>query len=164
MVLIRDAVEADLPELLNIYNDAIRTTAATFDLEEQTLEQRKIWFKKYGDRHPLIVAEIDGQVAGYCSLSTFREKDAYGRSTEISVYIAQAHRGKGIASLLMTEILARATKLGFHTILAGITGGNEASVKLHKKFGFQFIGCFKEVGYKFDQWQDVHFYQLILPE
>ena len=163
MVLIREAIEADLPEILEIYNDAIRNTVATFDLDEQTLEQRKIWFKKYGGKHPLLVAEIAGQVAGYSSLSTFREKDAYARTTEISVYISESHRGKGIASQLMTEILKRAKQLGHHTIIAGITGGNEASVKLHKKFGFEFVGTFKEVGYKFDDWQDVHFYQLMLP-
>ncbi|MGD8192111.1 N-acetyltransferase family protein [Brevibacillus ginsengisoli] len=162
MVLIRDAIEADLPEILDIYNDAIRNTVATFDLVEQSLEQRKLWFQKYGGKHPLIVAQSEGQVAGYCSLSTFREKDAYAKTTEISVYISEAHRGKGIASLLISEIIKRASLLGHHTIIAGITGGNEASVKLHKKFGFEFIGTFKEVGYKFDDWHDVHFYQLML--
>lgn len=161
--MIREATEADLPEILEIYNEAIRNTVATFDLEEQSLEQRMLWFRKYGGRHPLIVAEVEGQVAGYCSLSTFREKDAYASTTEISVYISEAHRGKGIASILMTDIIDRAKQLKYHTIIAGITGGNEASVKLHKKFGFEFIGNFKEVGCKFDAWQDVHFYQLMLP-
>ncbi|PLR94691.1 GNAT family N-acetyltransferase [Bacillus sp. T33-2] len=163
MVLIRDAVIHDLPAMLDIYNDAIRNTTATFDLEEQSLEQRELWFRKYGGKYPLIVAEAEGEVAGYCSLSPFRDKEAYARTTELSVYISEHHRGKGIGASLMKEILHRAAQLQYHTIIGGITDGNEASVRLHEKFGFEFIGRFKQVGYKFNQWQDVSFYQLILP-
>ncbi|SDN12540.1 phosphinothricin acetyltransferase [Fictibacillus solisalsi] len=162
MVHIRDALLRDLPALLDIYNEAIRTLTATFDLEEQTLEQRKKWFEKYGGAFPLIVAKVDGKVAGYGSLSSFRDKEAYARTTEVSLYISSEFRGQGIGKELMKEILQRARNLGYHTVIGGITGGNESSVHLHKKFGFEFVGCLKEVGYKFDQWQDVHFYQLIL--
>ncbi|KSU81893.1 phosphinothricin acetyltransferase [Fictibacillus enclensis] len=162
MVHIRDALPRDLPALLDIYNEAIRTLTATFDLEEQTLEQRKKWFEKYGGAFPLIVAKVDGKVAGYGSLSPFRDKEAYARTTEVSLYISSEFRGQGIGKELMKEILQRASNLGYHTVIGGITGGNESSVRLHKRFGFDFVGCLKEVGHKFDRWQDVHFYQLIL--
>ncbi|MBP3041723.1 N-acetyltransferase [Bacillaceae bacterium Marseille-Q3522] len=162
MVLIREAVLRDLPAMLEIYNEAIRNSAATFDLEEQTLEQRQKWFEKYGGNYPLIVAETDGKVVGYSCLSHFREKPAYRHSTEISVYITATLRGKGIGKLLLQEIIDRAKKLGFHTVISGVTAGNEASEKLHEKAGFTLIGRFKEVGLKFGKWQDVHFYQLIL--
>ncbi|MFS1511250.1 N-acetyltransferase family protein [Chengkuizengella sp. SCS-71B] len=161
-MIIRDAVETDLPNILSIYNHAILTTTATFDLEKQTLEQRKEWFSHYGKKHPIIVACIDDHVAGYCSLSPYRSKAAYNRTVELSVYIDEKYRGKGIAKNLMTEIIQRAKGLGHHVIISGITKGNDASVKMHEQFGFEYIGCFREVGYKFDTWLDVLFYQLII--
>jgi len=126
------------------------------------LDERKTWFKKYGSKYPLIVAELNGQVVGYSCLNPFREKAAYCLTTELSIYISKEHRGKGIGTSLMEEILKRATKIGFHVVISGITGGNQASVKLHEKFGFEFAGCLKEVGFKFGEWQDVHFYQLMI--
>jgi L-amino acid N-acyltransferase YncA len=164
MLHIRDAVLNDLPAMLEIYNDAIRNLTATFDLEEQNLAERKNWFEKFGGKYPLIVAEMNGEVVGYSSLSKFREKPAYSHSTELSVYISSIHRGRGVGSALMKEILHRAAKLSYHTVIGGIVGGNEVSVKLHEKFGFEYVGCFKEVGFKFGEWQDVHFYQLIFPQ
>ncbi|WP_409294544.1 N-acetyltransferase family protein [Peribacillus sp. SCS-26] len=161
-MIIRDAVECDLPFLLDIYNEAIRNTAATFDMKEQTLAERRQWFSKYGGDYPLLVAEIDGRAAGYCSLSPFRDKEAYRQTVEISIYIDAAYRGRGAAGRLMGAIIEKARSSGFHVIMAGITAGNDTSVEMHKKFGFQYAGCFREVGYKFDQWQDVLFYQLIL--
>lgn len=162
MLNIREALLRDLPGILDIYNDAIRTLTATFDLEEQTLEERKAWFEKYGEKNPLIVAKVDGKLAGYCSLSPFRDKAGYARTTELSLYISPEFRGQGVGQALLEDIIRRAAELGYHTVIGAITGGNEASVKLHKKYGFEFVGCFKEVGYKFEEWQDVHFYQLIL--
>ena len=159
---IRNPVIEDLPAMLKIYNDAILNLTATFDLIEQTLEDRQPWFDQHGGKYPLIVAELDGEVVGYCSLSAFREKEAYDKTSEVSIYISTSHRGYGIGSALLKEILLRANELNYHTIIAGITSGNEGSVRLHEKFGFEFIGRFKEVGYKFNEWQSVDFYQLIL--
>ncbi len=161
-VKIRDAIEQDLPSMLAIYNHAIVNLPATFDLEKQNLEERKGWFQQFGDYYPLIVAELDGRIAGYCCLSAFRTKPAYSRTAELSVYLDPEFHGQGIGSLLMAEILHIAKARDFHVIVAGITGGNETSVKLHDKFGFEFVGCFKEVGYKFNAWQDVWFYQKII--
>lgn len=162
MVQIRDAVLHDLPAMLAIYNHAIRNLIATFDLEEQSLEQREVWFHQHGHNYPLIVAESEGIVVGYSCLSSFRAKPAYARSTELSIYIAENQRGKGIGTALMAEILRRAEQLEYHTVISGITGGNEASVRLHENFGFVFVGKFQEVGFKFGEWQDVHFYQRML--
>ncbi|WP_243297991.1 GNAT family N-acetyltransferase [Bacillus litorisediminis] len=164
MLHIREAVLNDLPAMLEIYNEAVRTLTATFDLEEQTLEERTLWFEKFNERYPLIVAELNGEVVGYSSLSKFREKPAYSQSTELSIYISSKHRGYGIGSALMKEILRRAKKLGYHTVIAGITAGNEESIKLHEKFGFEYMGRFKEVGYKFGEWQDVLNYQYMITQ
>ncbi|WP_206916251.1 GNAT family N-acetyltransferase [Alicyclobacillus suci] len=159
---IRDAVIDDLPSLLDIYNYAIRTSAATFDLAEQTLAERREWFTHYGDKYPLTVADIDGHVVGYCSLSRHREKAAYAKTVESSIYIHPDYQGHGIGKALMVDMLARAKALGHHVIIAGITDGNAASRKLHERLGFTYVGCFKEVGFKFEQWQDVHYYQYMV--
>jgi len=159
---IRQATLEDLPEMLAIYNDAILHLTATFDLVEQQLEERGRWFDQHGGRNPLIVAEVEGSIAGYASLSPFREKEAYKDTTEISIYLSGDYRGQGIGKALMAEIIKLAEQLEYHVIIAGITTGNEGSVHVHKKFGFEFIGTFKEVGFKFGEWQSVDFYQLIL--
>ena len=164
MVHIREANISDVPAMAEIYNQAILETVATFDLVPQSMEDREIWFAKYGGQYPLIVAEIEGKIAGYSSLSAFRDKEAYARTTELSIYISPTSQGNGVGKLLMEEILKRAKSLHHHVVIGGITGGNEVSVRLHKRFGFEFVGAFKEVGYKFDEWQDVHFYQLILKQ
>ncbi|MCP3032287.1 N-acetyltransferase family protein [Halobacillus sp. A1] len=162
MLHTRDAVLEDLPIMLDIYNEAVRDLTATFDLEEQTLEERKSWFSKHGEKYPLIVAELDGQASGYCGLSSFRGKPGYAYTAEVSVYVSSIQQGKGIGSVLLKEILQRAFDLGYHTIIGGISGDNPQSVQLHKKFGFTYAGSLKEVGYKFGEWQDVHFYQYII--
>jgi L-amino acid N-acyltransferase len=162
-IVVRDARRRDLPALLEIYNDAITSLPATFDLEPQTLRQRSKWFAEHGGRYPLIVAESEGRVLGYASLSSFRDKPGYSKSVEDSVYVHKDARGKGVGKALMKEILSRAVRLGYHTVIAGIVPPNQASVRLHEGFGFAYVGNFREVGFKFSRWQDVAFYQLFLP-
>ncbi|WP_075980040.1 GNAT family N-acetyltransferase [Bacillus massilinigeriensis] len=162
MITIREAIDDDLPEMLEIYNDAIANLTATFDLEKQTLEQRKVWFAEHGGQYPLIVAEEDGQIAGYCCLSPYNKKRAYSKTTELSVYLSEKFRGKGIGTALMREIIVRARELGFHTIISLITSGNDGSIKIHENLGFTYVGTIKEVGFKFGKWQDVSYYQLML--
>lgn len=163
MIQIRDGRIEDMSSLLQIYNWAVRNTTATFDLEEHTLQAREEWFSHFGDKYPLLVAEDDGEVLGYSCYHQFRDKEAYAKSVELSVYIDEKHHGRGVGKALMAALLQRAEQAGIHALIAGITAGNEASVKLHERFGFEQVGIFKEVGYKFDTWQDVLFYQLILP-
>ncbi|MFB5677759.1 GNAT family N-acetyltransferase [Paenibacillus terreus] len=112
MIRLREAILQDLPEMLAIYNEAVLNSAATFDLEAQTLEERTVWFNIHGGKYPLIVAELEGKVAGYACLSPFRAKPAYAYSTELSIYIDAGFRGHGIGSTLMTDILNRAADLG----------------------------------------------------
>ncbi len=161
-IVVRDARKRDLPALLEIYNDAIAKLPATFDLEPQTLRQRARWFSEHGGRHPLIVAESQGRILGYASLSSFRDKPGYSKSVEDSVYVHKDARGKGVGKILLKGILARAVRLGYHTVIAAIVPPNEASVRLHQGSGFAYVGNFREVGFKFSRWQDVAFYQLFL--
>jgi L-amino acid N-acyltransferase len=162
-IVVREAREKDLPEILEIYNHYVRTSAVTFDLEPISFVERKKWFLEHRGKHPLIVAEFNDRVIGYASLSEFRDKPGYSNSVEDSIYIDRDFQGKGVGKLLMEEILSRAIELGYHTVIAGIVPPNEASVKLHEGFGFKVVGTFPEVGFKFSRWQDVIFFQLFLP-
>lgn len=162
-ISVRDARPSDLPTLLQIYNDTVLTSPATFDLVPQTLAQRKKWFSEHGRTFPLVVAEGQGRVLGYASLSQFRDKPGYSKSAEDSIYVHKEFQGKGVGKALMRVVLERALSLGYHTIIAAIVPPNEASVRLHEGFGFAYVGNFKEVGLKFSRWQDVVFYQLFLP-
>jgi phosphinothricin acetyltransferase len=106
---------------------------------------------------------MQGRILGYASLSKFRDKPGYSKSVEDSIYVRRDFQGKGVGKVLMKGILARAVRLGYHTVVAGIVPPNEASVRLHEGFGFVYVGNFKEVGFKFSRWQAVTFYQLFLP-
>lgn len=161
-MIIRKAEIKDLKELLDIYNYEVEHGVATFDLKLKTLEEWKGWFSTHNvDNHPLFVAEVNNCVAGYASLSSYREKEAYKATVELSIYIGADYRKKGIASALMAFILEEARKdEGIHTVVSVITAGNEASRKLHEKFGFEYCGTIKEVGIKFGEYRDIENYRL----
>lgn len=161
-MIIRKAEIKDLEELLEIYNYEVKHGVATLDLEEKTLEEWKEWFYAHNvDNHPLYVAEVDNSVAGYATLSSYREKEAFKSTVELSIYIGEAYRKKGIAAALMEFILKEAKKdERTHTVVSVITSGNEASQKLHEKFGFEFCGTIKEVGMKFGEYRDIDNYRL----
>lgn len=161
-MLIRKAELRDLEELLEIYNYEVVYGVSTFDLHPKTLEERRQWFDSHNiDNHPLLVAEIEGHAAGYASLSSYREKEAYRSTVELSVYVGAAYRRRGVADALMKAILelARADE-SIHTVVSVITGGNEASIRLHNKYGFTYCGCMHEVGYKLGAYRDIENYEL----
>ncbi|MEO3946823.1 N-acetyltransferase family protein [Gorillibacterium sp. CAU 1737] len=164
MLTFRDAVREDVPDLLRIYNHYVQTSTATFDLEPQTLEDRLEWFSHYGGSYPILIAEWQGQIAGYAYLSVFRAKPAYRPTAESSVYLDKAYCGQGIGKALLQELIQRSRSLGYHSLIACITVGNDTSVHLHEQFGYRKVGHFPETGWKFGTWHDVLFYQLMLEE
>lgn len=161
-MIIRKAENSDLQELMDIYNYEVVNGVATFDMAPKTLEERKEWFEAHSsEKYPLIVAEINGKVVGYASLSKYREKAAYQTTVELSVYIARAFWGQGVATKLMEQILEMARQEeSIHTVVSVITAGNEVSSKLHRKFGFEYCGTIKEVGMKFGKYLGVEHYRL----
>ncbi len=161
---IRTAEERDLEALLDIYNYEVLHGTATFDIHPKTLEERRVWFLEHNiDNHPLIVAELDGAVAGYASLSSYRDKEAFAAAVELSVYVASDFRGRGVASALMESILQTAReRQDIHTVISVITSGNEVSVRLHEKFGFTDCGTMIEVGEKFGKKLGIVNYQLMV--
>ena len=163
MVHIRNAEEKDLPAILAIYNDVIVNTTAVYDYEPHTPAMRLAWFNvKKEQGFPVFVAEENGKVLGLSSIGPFRAWAAYQFSVENSIYVAAEARGKGIGKMLMPPIIDAARQLGMHTMLAGIDASNEASIQLHKDFGFEEVAHFKQVGWKFGRWLDLKFLQLII--
>jgi L-amino acid N-acyltransferase YncA len=162
-MIIREAIEADLPQLLAIYNDIILHTTAVYDYEPHTLEMRKQWIEaKKLQGFPVYVAEEDGKIFGFSSIGPFRAWAAYKYSVENSVYVAGEARGRGIGKLLIPPLIETAKKLQLHTIIASIDATNEVSLRLHKSFGFEEVAHFKQVGWKFERWLDLKFLQLII--
>ncbi len=162
MIIIRDAVDKDLPEILFIYNEAIEKTVATFDTEPRSLEKQIAWFNDHGPTHPIIVAEKNGKVIGWASLSRWSDRAAYDGTVELSFYVLECHQGKGVGKALLLALLEKASNLPLHTIISRITEGNEASIQLHKQVGFEYIGVMKQVGKKFGRLLDVHMFQFFI--
>ncbi len=163
MIRIRTATENDLLRLLEIYNDIIINTTAVYDYEPHTIEMRKQWWEtKKAQGFPVFVAEEENYISGFSSIGPFRAWAAYKYSVENSVYVASDARGKGIGKLLIPPLLEASKNLGMHTVIAGIDATNEASIKLHKRFGFEEVAHFKQVGWKFGRWLDLKFLQALI--
>jgi len=161
MLNIRQATINDLDSITEIYNEAITKTVATFDTETKTLEEQRKWFEDHGPKNPILIAELDGLIVGWASLSKYSDRCAYSDTAEISVYVTEEDQKKGVGRKLMETILEEGEKGGLHTVIARITEGNESSVHLHKSMGFEYIGIMKEVGFKFGKRLDVHLMEKI---
>ncbi len=161
--MIRPARFEDIPAMTSIYNYVIKHNAATFDIDPKNLESRTKWFYSHGKNNPLIVVEEEGKVFGYAGLSPFGADDGYDRSVKLCIYLHSEKRGEGLGKELMQAILDLATSNpNIHTVVSEITSTNEGSKRLHEIFGFTYIGTIKECGYKFDEYHDMDFYQLMV--
>ncbi|MGN6178651.1 MAG: GNAT family N-acetyltransferase [Mucilaginibacter sp.] len=159
----RAATAADLPEILEIYNDAILNTTSVYSEKPHTLEMRQTWFNERKQAgFPVIVAVQDGNVAGFATYGHFRIWPCYRYTIEHSVYVRKESRGQGISKLLLNEVIDDARKAGMHAMIAGIDSENDISLKLHLQYGFEQVARFKEVGFKFNRWLDLIFLELIL--
>jgi phosphinothricin acetyltransferase len=164
MAALRRARREDLPAVTAIYNDAVARTTGTFDTEAKTLDQQAAWFERHGDAHPIVVAEESGRVVGWGSLSAWSDRCAYARSAEVSVYVEEASRGRGVAGALLDELLRLGRAAGIKQALARITQGNDVSLRLHSRRGFVETGRLRRVGEKFGEVLDVHLLQASLEE
>lgn len=158
---IRLAQSGDLETIVDIYNEAILETVATFDTEIKTIESQQEWFDQHRGKYPLFVCEIQKEIVGWASLKPWSDRCAYSDTAENSVYLFKKYHGKGLGKALMQVLVKHAEDNKIHTIISRISDGNEASLKLHRQFGFQDIGVMKEVGRKFGRLIDVHLMQRI---
>jgi len=159
--VIRKAILADIPNITEIYNEAILNTTATFDTEPKTSHEMRKWFKAHGPKNPIIVAVMNKKVVGWASLSEWSNRCAYSDTAELSVYVKDTFRSRGIGKQLVKAVLSEGEKAGLHTVLSRIAGDNQVSIHLHSQLGFEHIGVMKEVGKKFGQLLDVYMMQKI---
>lgn len=163
MMRIRPAQPEDLPALLEIYNEAVANTTATWDMLPWTPVEHAEWFAtKAAHGHPVMVADDDGQVLGYAAYGPFRAKAGYAQTMEHSVYVRPEAQGRGLGRALLVAIVEAARADGVHALIGGLSADNEVSVALHRSLGFVEVGRLPEVGRKFDRWLDLVLVQLIL--
>ena len=161
-ITVRPATAADLVAINDIYNHYVLHSTCTYQEDPETLESRHDWFARHGARHPVIVAEIDGQVVGWGSLSPFHARSAFRNTVENSVYVHSDFHARGIGSLLLQHLIEQARPLGHHAIIAAIDAGQPASLRLHAKCGFEKTGHLAQVGLKFGKLLDVVYMELLL--
>ena len=163
--MIRRGRESDLGPLTAIYNHYVEKTAITFDLEPFTVESRRPWFAPFAERgrHQLFVAEEAGRPIGWACTHRFRDKRAYETTVETSIYLAPDATGRGLGAALYERLFAALAGEDVHRAVAGITLPNEASVALHRRFGFTDVGVYREVGRKHGRYWDVLWLERALP-
>ncbi|MFF1548547.1 GNAT family N-acetyltransferase [Streptomyces sp. NPDC058291] len=169
-VQVSPGVEADLEALTSLYNHYIRETAVTFDMVALTPEERRPWLLSHPEDGPyrlLVARETDSQdiqgtsqeILGYATSSPFRPKAAYSTSVEVTVYVAPHAGRRGIGTLLYKALFEALAGEDLHRAYAGIAQPNEASARLHERFGFRPVGTYREVGRKFGRYWDVTWYE-----
>ncbi|MER5439798.1 N-acetyltransferase family protein [Streptomyces sp. NPDC002790] len=165
-VQVRPGVEGDLTALTDLYNHYVRETPITFDTATFTPEERRPWLLSHleDERHPLLVANetTSNRILGYATASAFRPKAAYDTSVEVTVYLAPDAGGHGIGTLLYKALFESLAEQDVHRAYAGIAQPNEASTRLHLRFGFSYVGTYREVGRKFGRYWDVAWYEKVL--
>jgi L-amino acid N-acyltransferase len=161
---IRLARTEDLAAIAAIYNHEVEHTSATFDTEPVTIEERRRWLDDHPpSRHPVVVAEAGGAIAGWASLSRWSSKRAYDRTAEVSVYVHRDHRGRGVGKALLLDLVERGRAAGLGVILTRIcTADGPASLRLHEAVGFQRIGTLRRCGQKHGRLLDVELLDLHL--
>lgn len=161
--MIRQASVSDSDQITKIYNNYVVNTLITFEEEQVDVSDMELRIQRMSDKgFPYLVWEEDGKVIGYAYAGTFRERNAYRFAVESSIYLELGHFGKGIGKKLYKSLITRCREHGYHSMIGVITLPNEISVSLHEKLGFKKVGHLTESGFKFGEWADVGFWELLL--
>ncbi|MFF4587805.1 GNAT family N-acetyltransferase [Streptomyces sp. NPDC001388] len=162
-VQVRPGVEGDLKALTDLYNHYVRETSITFDTAVFTPEERRPWLLSHPEDGPYrlkVAVDTDSQeILGYATSSPYRPKAAYSTSVEVTVYVAPGAGGRGVGTLLYKALFEALAGEDLHRAYAGIAQPNEASTRLHERFGFRYVGTYREVGRKFGRYWDVAWYE-----
>jgi len=162
---LRPADRADAEAIRVIYNAEVAGSTVTFDLVARSLEDQVAWIEEHSGGHPAIVAVDDTDaVVGFGSLSPYKERPAYFTTVEDSVYVRDDHRGTGVGRQLLAELVRLAQQYGYHSVIARVVGGHDASIALHRRCGFEIVGTEREVGRKLGKWLDVVVMQHMLQD
>jgi phosphinothricin acetyltransferase len=163
-IAIRSATVADAAAIAAIYAPVVESSPASFEVEAPSVEEMGRRIEETTRTHPWLVAEEAGAVIGYAYAARAHPRAAYRWSVEVSIYLGEGARGRGIGATLLDELLGRLRAAGFATVRAGTTLPNDASVRLFESRGFTLVGVFERTGYKLGSWHDVGWWQLILSE
>lgn len=164
-MIIRTATAADAQGLAEIYNHAVENTVAILNETLVDAENRAAWVaQRQGDGFPVLVAEEDGRVIGYASYGPWRPFHGFRETVEHSVYVRDGQRGKGLGRQLMQALIDQAKSDGLHMMVAAVTAGNDASIRLHEALGFEVTARMPQVGQKFGDWLELIFLQLRLDD
>ena len=159
---LRLARNEDTEAIRAIYNNEVSSGTATFDLSPRTLDEQREWMTERSGAHVVLVAESNGEIVGFGSLSRYMKRPAYSTTVENSVYVHPENQGQGVGEALLTKLVDLAAEHGFHTIIARIGSESEGSIGLHRKVGFEEMGREREIGRKFGRWLDVVIMQRFL--
>ena len=160
--MIREVKSTDGAEIAEIYNYYILNTTVTFEEEAITATDMAGRIAGITEKFPWLVYEKEGKIIGYAYASAWRSRRAYRLSVETTVYLKNGISGKGYGTELYAELISRLQKMSLHAIIGGIALPNDGSIALHKKFGFEKAAHFNEVGFKFNRWIDVTYWQKIV--
>lgn len=160
--MIRRATADDLEAITSIYNYYVLHSTCTYQTEPETLPDRRAWFDRHGPEHPVLIGQIDGDVLGWGSLSSFHSRCAYRHTVENSIYVRHDAQRRGIGSALLRQLIVRAREIGHHTVIAVVDREQDASIAFHTEHGFVQVGHLQQVGFKFGRWLDVCYMQLML--
>ena len=165
MQIIQCSYERHAAAILAIFNDAILHSTALYDYQARSMDHMVSWFKnKELGQYPVIGVENEsGELMGFASYGSFRAYPANKYTLEHSVYVATPFRGQGIAQTLMQRLIELAQEQNYHTLIGSIDASNQSSIALHEKLGFVHAGTIRHAGFKFGNWLDLAFYQLLLP-
>ncbi|MCA6124822.1 N-acetyltransferase [Bradyrhizobium sp. WSM 1704] len=162
-MIIRPATEQDIPAITAIFNEAVVNSNAIWTEKQDSEAERLAWMKaRQALGYPVLIAAEGPAVLGYGTFGDFRAFPGYRYSVEHSVYIHADHRGRGLGRTIVDELMTAARALGKHVMIAGIDGGNPASLRLHAQAGFVEVARMPEVGRKFGRWLDLVFMQRVL--
>ena len=160
---IRPAFPDDMPAVNEIRNYFVRTSTAIYTEQETTLEERLEWLRERDPLlHPVMVAEEDGKVVGWASLSPYSEKCGYRTTVEVSIYVMPDYQGRGIGRTMLADLMERARAAGVHCVIARIDSEGAGSIRLHEALGFTEAGRLREAGRKFGRWLTVIYMQKLL--
>ncbi len=159
---IRDAAAADAAAICRIYNQGIQDRVATLETEERTPEERQAWLRARGRRHPVFVAEAEGEVTGWGSLNAFNPRRAYDHVADFSLYVDRAWRGRGVGGRLLAALVARARAIGYHKLVLSAFPWNEAGMAAYRRAGFREVGIYREQGLLGGAWVDTIVMEKIL--
>ena len=160
--MIREVRPDDAAQIAGIYNRYILETTISFETQPLSAEDMRIRIEEISSYFPYFVAENNGKLTGYCYAHPWKERAAYCKTLETTIYLASEAKGRGLGTRLMTQLIKECRNRGYHTLIACITAENEESCQFHERLGFKKVSHFEQVGQKFGRWLDVADYELML--